>query len=113
MPLSPASLIFQVTHISTLPYSLSVQRLRPLPLKTKAPSSTFQLARMFSSASACALARSSGESAARLSGLSFGPFSRPRQPVRSLPLKAAVKPIGGVLSDAPAEASIVLGFLPL
>src|SRR5436305_13350366 len=76
-----------------------------------APSSAFQCLRMSSSAAAWALARSSGESLARLYGLSSGGLSRPFQPVRSLPLNSATNPAGGVLSWVPVGC-VVGGFNP-
>src|SRR5688500_16183328 len=58
---------------------------------------------MLSSASFRAAASSSGDSWARLIGLSFGGARRPFQPVRSLPLKSATKPSGGTLSCSARE----------
>src|ERR1700691_1856589 len=84
------------------------------------PSTTFQWARIFSSASACFFAKSSGGSLTRKAGIERGffPFlsagsgtiNNPCQLARSLPLNSAVKPGGGMLSFGPAfsPASIVV-----
>src|SRR5882724_2463870 len=93
MPLSPLASIFQSTYNSKLPKSLPDCRLSFLPSYWMTPFLTVQCFMAFLTASSyCSLHI--------FLRLSIG--TSPCQPVRSVPLNRAVKPLGGVLSLGPA-----------